>query len=156
MTPDIDYDAIRARAIAPSRAIYMNAIRNLMRQPGLGISSPGYGAQLANLSRSLSSDLSDRAMGAEALVSDVRLREMQMQQERELRNRALDIAEKQAPSSLERGLSTTGQILDLASTGADIYGNIRGNNSYGGGGYGGGYGWGGSAIGPSSGFYPTY
>jgi hypothetical protein len=95
-------------------------------------------------------------MGAEALVSDVRLREMQMQQERELRNRALDIAEKQAPSSLERGLSTTGQILDLASTGADIYGNIRGNNSYGGGGYGGGYGWGGSAIGPSSGFYPTY
>jgi hypothetical protein len=121
----VDYDAIRARAIAPSRAIYQNAIRNLKRQPGLGIQSPGYGAQLANLSRSMSSDINDQAVNAEALISDTKLREMGLQQEGALRSRALDIAEKQAPSNLSKKLSTTGQVMNLVGSGATAYGTFK-------------------------------
>src|SRR5215204_1807787 len=43
-TGAINYDAMRARALAPTRASYMNAMRNLSRQRALqGGYAPGYG-----------------------------------------------------------------------------------------------------------------
>src|SRR4030095_3448480 len=77
--PGIDYDAIRARAIAPTRSVYQNAMRSLRRQPGMGISNPGYGSQLTALSRGLSNDINNAATNAEATVADTRLQEIGQQ-----------------------------------------------------------------------------
>ncbi len=117
----IDYDAIRERAIAPTRSLYQNAIRNLRRQPGMGMTSPGHGAQLLALSRGMSSDVSDAATNAEAGIANTRLQELGQQQQYSLGQRGLDIEEKKLPSGFERGVSTTNQVLGLIGKGADIY-----------------------------------
>jgi hypothetical protein len=109
----IDYDAVRARAIAPTRAVYQNAMRNLRRQPGMGINQPGYGAQMTALSRGMSSGISDAATNAEGAIANTRLQELGQAQN-------YDIAQRQTPSNLSKGLSTTSQVLGLIGKGADI------------------------------------
>jgi hypothetical protein len=122
----INYDAIRERSIAPTRAVYQNAMRNLSRQNvSTGGYNPGYGAQMTALSRGLSNDLSDAATKAEATVADTRLQEIGQQNQFALGQRGLDVEEKKLPSGTQKGLSTTNQVLDLIGKGADIYAGMR-------------------------------
>jgi hypothetical protein len=120
----LNYDAVRARAIAPSRAMYQNSIRRLNQQKGLGISSPGYGAQMAKLNRGMSQSMSDASIGAEASVADMMLRDKALNQESILRNRALDIEQKRLPTASQTMTNDIQGWLNLASTGAGIYGTI--------------------------------
>lgn len=120
----IDYDSIRERAIAPTRAVYQNAIRNLNRQKALGITSPGYGAQLAKLSRGMSQGMADASIGAESSIADMMMREKAMQQDYALRSRGLDISEKSLPSGLTQGIQNTAGLMNLASAGASAAGTI--------------------------------
>ncbi len=118
----LNYDAMRARALAPVRSVYMNAQRNLSRQRALqGGYAPGYGAQQLALSRGLSNDLSDTAINTEAEIGKMRLAELGMNRDYETRNRQLDIQEKQGPSSVSRTVGDINSILGLIGTGADIY-----------------------------------
>lgn len=123
----IDYDAIRERAIAPSRAVYANAMRNLNRQKAMaGGYAPGYGAQLAQLSRGQSQAVENAAIGAEAGIANTKLQQLGLQQEAALRGRELDIRAMSAPSKLDKNLDTTNKVLDTISTGAKIYADYRG------------------------------
>jgi hypothetical protein len=117
----INYDAIRERAIAPTRAMYQNTMRQLQRQPGMGVNNPGYGAQMTALSRGMSSSLSDAATNAEAQVSNTRLQEIGQQNQYALGQRGLDVEEKKLPSATDKKIATTNKVLDLIGTGADIY-----------------------------------
>lgn len=67
-----DTSNIRARAIAPTRAVYANAQRELGRSRALqGDYSPGYATAQARLSRDLSSGLSDANTNAEAAIAQM-------------------------------------------------------------------------------------
>jgi len=64
--------AIRSRAIAPSRAIYENAMRNINRQTSLqGGYNPGKTAALSRLQRDTGQAMSDSSVNAEALIADM-------------------------------------------------------------------------------------
>lgn len=117
----INYDAIRERSIAPTRGIYQNAMRNLNRQQTIsGGLNPGYGSQLLALSRGMSNDLSDAATKAEATVAETRLGEIGQQQQYDLGLRQDANQKKQLPSGLDKGISTTANILGLIGKGVDV------------------------------------
>lgn len=64
--------AIRSRAIAPSRALYQNAMRNINRQTALqGGYNPGKTAALSRLQRDTGQAMSDASTNAEALIADM-------------------------------------------------------------------------------------
>jgi hypothetical protein len=116
----INYDAIRERGIAPSRAVYQNAIRNLNRQQSMaGGINPGYGSQLNALSRGMSASMSDAATNAEAEVAKTRLSELGLEQEAGLRGRELDI--RQRESQEQSGRNKRGEIMDWVKLGAGVY-----------------------------------
>lgn len=113
----VDYGAIRARAIAPTRGIYQNAMRDLRRQRSLaGGISPGYGAQMAQLARGMSQGISDASVNAEGAVADTKLRELGLMQEQGLRSRELDIREKQGPTSTDKNIGRFTGILGALGT----------------------------------------
>lgn len=122
----IDYDAIRAHAIAPTRAIYQNAMNDLDRQQAIGGAggyNPGYGAQRLALGRQMNSSINDASNSAEATVANTRLQEIGQQNQMNLGQQQLDIERKKLPSDFSKGLSTTSQVLGLIGQGAQIYGN---------------------------------
>lgn len=66
-----DIAAIRARGIAPTRAVYANAQSNIDRQKALqGGYSPNYTAATAKLTRDLSQSVSDTNVNVEASLAD--------------------------------------------------------------------------------------
>lgn len=66
-----DIQDIRARAIAPTRAVYQNAQNNIDRQRALsGGYSPNYTAASAKLARDLSQSISDANVNANASIAD--------------------------------------------------------------------------------------
>lgn len=66
-----DIQAIRARSIAPIRAVYANANNDIDRQRSLqGNYSPNYTAAKAKMARELSYNLGDAAMNTEAGLAD--------------------------------------------------------------------------------------
>lgn len=70
-----DIANIRSRAIAPSRAIYENAMRNISRNRSLqGGYSPGYQAAQSRLQRDTGQAISDNAINAEAAIAELRQR----------------------------------------------------------------------------------
>lgn len=69
---DQDIQDIRARAIAPTRAVYANAQDNIRRQRALqGGYSPNYTAATAKMARNLSSDISDANVNANASIAQM-------------------------------------------------------------------------------------
>jgi len=67
-----DKSDLRARAIAPTRAVYANAQSNVDRQRSLqGGYSPNYTAATAKMSRDLSSGLSDASTNANAQLAQM-------------------------------------------------------------------------------------
>lgn len=63
---------IRSRALAPTRAVYANAGRNVSRQRALqGGLSPGYGALQGRMAREQSQGLSDASTNAEAQIAQM-------------------------------------------------------------------------------------
>lgn len=120
----IDYDAIRAHAIAPSRAIYQNAMNSLDRQRAIGGGGgydAGYGAQRLALARGMNQSMEDAGVGAEATVANTRLQEIGQQNQMNLGQQQLDIERKKLPNSIDKGINTTNNILGLIGKGADIY-----------------------------------
>lgn len=120
----IDYDAIRAHAIAPTRAIYQNAMNDLDRQKSIGGDggyNAGYGAQRLALGRQMNQSIENAATGAEATVANTRLQEIGQQNQMNLGQQQLDIERKKLPSSVDKGIGTAKNILGLIGTGADIY-----------------------------------
>lgn len=68
-----DISAMRARAIAPTRAIYANANADIDRQRRVqGGYSPNYTAAKAKLARNLSQEIGDRNIDAEASLAQLR------------------------------------------------------------------------------------
>jgi hypothetical protein len=66
-----DIAALRARAIAPTRAIYANAQTNLNRNRALqGGYSPNYAAASAKMARELSNTIGDQNVNVEAALAD--------------------------------------------------------------------------------------
>lgn len=129
----LDYNAMRARAIAPTRGLYESAMRRLAQNKAIqGGYSPGYGAQMLALSRGMSNDFSNIAINTEAEINKTKLMEAQMQQDYSLRNRGLDQSERalelqedNAPSAYDRTLdrinSTLGTAGNVAGTGLNIW-----------------------------------
>jgi hypothetical protein len=67
-----DIAAIRARAIAPTRAVYANANQAVNRQKAIqGGYSPGFGTLKARMARDMSSGLSDANTNAEAQIAQL-------------------------------------------------------------------------------------
>ncbi len=62
---------IRARAIAPTRAVYQNAQSNIDRQRALGGYSPNYTAATAHLTRGLADATSDANVNANASIAQL-------------------------------------------------------------------------------------
>src|SRR5438093_3530252 len=62
---------IRARAIAPTRAVYANAQSNIDRQRALQGYSPNYTAATAHLTRGLSDAISDANVNANASIAQL-------------------------------------------------------------------------------------
>lgn len=137
----LDYDAMRARAIAPTRGIYESAMRRLAQNKAIqGGYAPGYGAQMLALSRGMSNDFSDIAINAEAEINKTKLIEAQMKQDYELKkmglaqsDRALDLQEENSPNAYDRTLNrinnTIGVAGTLAGTGLNIWDYFRGSGS---------------------------
>lgn len=70
LTPEQIAD-IRARAIAPTRAVYQNAQTNINRQRALGGYSPNYTAATAKLTRGMSDAASDASVNANASIAEL-------------------------------------------------------------------------------------
>lgn len=68
---DQDKQDIRARAIAPTRAVYANAQNNLNRSRALGGGSPNYGAAQAKMARDLAYGISDMNVNANASLAEM-------------------------------------------------------------------------------------
>ena len=66
-----DIQDIRARSIAPTRAVYANAQNNIDRARSLQGFSPNYMASQAKLSRDLSSQISDANTNADAAIAQM-------------------------------------------------------------------------------------
>lgn len=62
---------IRARAIAPTRAVYQNAQRNVDRQRSLSGFSPNYTSATSRMARDLSSQISDANVNADASIAQI-------------------------------------------------------------------------------------
>lgn len=67
--------AMRSRAIAPTRAIYENAMRNMSRNRTLqGGYSPGYQAALSRMNRDTGQQISDANVNTEAALAELKQR----------------------------------------------------------------------------------
>lgn len=71
----INPDAIRARALAPTKAVFERARTELDRSRRLGGASPNYAAAQAKLTRDLGYGLSDASVNAEGLIEEMRARD---------------------------------------------------------------------------------
>jgi hypothetical protein len=70
-----DIGNIRSRAVAPSRAIMQNAMRNISRNRTLqGGYSPGYQSAMSRLQRDTGQAISDANINAEAAIAELRQR----------------------------------------------------------------------------------
>lgn len=122
----VNENALRERAIAPTRGLFEAGKRNLERQKALqGGYAPGYGAQMLALSRGQSQAASDAALSAENAINEqkmgitgLKLQEQGMNNDVMLRNKALGLQEKAMPSALDKGIGTASNLMGVIGQGA--------------------------------------
>lgn len=73
-TGGFNEDAIRARALAPTRAVFDRARSELDRSRSLGGASPNYAAAVAKLTRDRAYGLSDASVNVEGMMEELKAR----------------------------------------------------------------------------------